>query len=177
MKKIIYAVLGLLVAIVAIILFNYVSLQKHMNQVLADDPRNKGVEVWVHYQYFINPTVIEYDLRKVDANNSPIDVNRVLLQYSHQVKDKKFDKVILAYKGTDKFYFKGDYFQQTGQEYGEQNPVYTLRTMPENVYKLNGEQQYATWEGGWLGVLGEQMKDLNKFAEDWYLNDMFANSK
>jgi len=44
--------------------------------------------------------------------------------------------------------------------------------MPENVYSLGGERMYGAWTGGWLGVMGKQMEDLNNFAKDWYLDDV-----
>ncbi|WP_220270203.1 hypothetical protein, partial [Klebsiella pneumoniae] len=82
----------------------------------------------------------------------------------------KGSKVYLSYRGKDKFYLKGEYFKTLGQEYGIQNPVYTLRTIPENVYMLNGERAYSVWEGGLLGVMGKQMEDLSDFSKAWYLD-------
>ncbi|MFP2608696.1 hypothetical protein, partial [Escherichia marmotae] len=75
----------------------------------------------------------------------------------------------------DKFYLKGGYFKTLGQEYGIQNPVYTLRTIPENVYMLNGERAYSVWEGGLLGVMGKQMEDLSDFSKAWYLDDFIKS--
>lgn len=147
-------------------------LQRHMNTVLLEDPRNKGIKVWVHYKWFINPTELKYDLRDISGKNSPLDVNRVLLQFAEKIKDKEFNKVYLGFRGDDKFFLKGEYFQTLGKEYEFQNPVYTLRTMPENVYMLDGEHAYGIWEGGLLGVMGKQMEDLNTFAKDWYLDDI-----
>lgn len=67
---------------------------------------------------------------------------------------------------------KGDYFQTIGLEYGVQNPVYTLRTLPENVYTLEGKQAFGSWTGGWLGVVGKQMEDLNEFHRLWFMSDL-----
>ena len=161
--------LGLICIIFAV---NYFSLQRHMNSVLNDDSRNKGISVRVHYKWFVNIAEIKYDLRGMSGENSTLDVNRVMLQFSEKIKDKKYKKIYLSHKSEDKFYFEGDYFKNLGQEYGEQNPIYTLRTMPENVYTLNGDHAYSRWEGGWLGVMNKQMEDLNEFAKDWYLDDI-----
>ncbi|MFV5377589.1 hypothetical protein [Acinetobacter calcoaceticus] len=169
----VYKFIVVLVGFVAIVFsLNYYMLQRHMNTVLLEDPRNKGVKVWVHYKWFINPTELKYDLRDISGKNSPLDVNRVLLQFAEKIKDKEFNKVYLGYRGNDKFFLKGEYFQTLGKEYEFQNPVYTLRTMPENVYMLDGEHAYGIWEGGLLGVMGKQMEDLNTFAKDWYLDDI-----
>lgn len=176
MNKLYKAILAILLIIMVIYLVNYLALQRHMNTVLKEDPRNKGVDVWVHYKWFINPTEIKYDLRSISDENSALDVNRVMLQFSEKIKDKEFRKVYISHKGEDKFYFKGDFFQNLGKEYGLQNPVYTLRTMPENVYLLNGEHAYGVWDGGWLGVMNKQMEDLNTFAKDWYLGDILKES-
>lgn len=177
MKNFKIVVLGIIIAVVGIFVVNYFSLQRHMISVLKDDPRNKGVKVWVHYRWFVNPAELKYDLRGISVENSPLDVNRVMLQFSEKIKDKRFTKVYLSYKGEDRFYFKGEYFQNLGKEYEFQNPIYTLRTMPENVYALDGEPQYGSWTGGWLGVTGKQMEDMNTFAGDWYLDDIIKDMK
>lgn len=169
-KKPLLGFLILFLLALSILAVNYISLQRKMNNLLSEDPRNNGIKVWVYYKWLVNPTELKYDLRSISGNNSALDVNRVMLQFSEKIKDKKFNKVYLSYKGVDKFYFKGDYFQNLGQEYGTQNPIYTLRTMPENVYTLDDQHKYGVWEGGWLGVLNKQMEDLNTFANDWYLD-------
>lgn len=151
-------------------------LQRNMNNTLNNDTRNKGISVWVHYKWFINPFELKYDVRDVSKDNSTLDVNRVMLQFSERIKEQKFKKVYLSYRGEDKFYFNGDYFQKLGKDYEFQNPIYTLRTIPENVYSLDNSKKYGTWEGGMLGVLGKQLEDLNSFAKDWYLDDIFEKS-
>ena len=57
-------------------------------------------------------------------------------------------------------------------EYGIQNPVYTLRSLPQNVYNLDGTQAFSTWTGGLIGVVGKQMEDLSEFHKQWYINDL-----
>lgn len=149
-------------------------LQRHMIAVLNDDSRNDGIKVWVHYKWLVNPTELQYDLRKVPGDKSTLDMMRVMLQFSEKVQDQNFNKVYLSYKGNDKFYFKGEYFKTIGEEYEFQNPMYTLRTMPENVYTLDGGLKYGVWQGGWLGVMGRQMDDLKNLTEEWYFNDIVA---
>jgi hypothetical protein len=139
-----------------------------MNGVLEHDPRNKGVEVNVHYKTYINPSVLVYDLRGIAGTNSKLDVMRVLLQFAEQIKDKKFDKVELAFKGEIKFLLDGDYFQTLGREYNFQNPVYTMNHLPENVRRPDGTDAFSTWTGGWLGVTTQQMQDFNDFHDRWY---------
>jgi len=105
-------------------------------------------------------------------DKSAMDVSRTLLQFSEHLKDENFDKVVLSYKGNPRFVLKGSYFRTLGEEYGVQNPIYTLRTLPENVYNLDGSPAFGTWTGGWLGVIGKQMEDLNEFHRAWYLSDI-----
>lgn len=171
MSKLKVILISCFLIVVGVLGVNYFLLQRHMNYVLSNDPRNENIRVWVYYKWFVNPTEFKYDLRSISGNTSALDVNRVMLQFAEQIKDKNYNKVYLCYKGKDKFYLKGDYFQNLGKEYGFQNPIYTLRTMPENVYTLDDKHKYDTWEGGWLGVMGKQMEDLNSFAQDWYLRE------
>lgn len=156
----------------AIALWNYSSLYRPVTESLSDDPRNEGVEVIVHYQWFVNPNVIVFDLRSVSENNSPADVTRNLLQASKVLERRSFDHVLLSHRGTAKFILEGDFFKKLGTEYGVQNPMYTLRSLPENVLELDGTPAFGKWSGGWLGVTSKQIEDLNEFHREWFLSDL-----
>lgn len=147
-----------------------------MSVVLDSDPRNKGIAVSIHFGKYINPSELVFDLRDVSGSNSPADVSRVLLQYAETLKAKEFGRIILAYRGTHKFQLKGSYFRTLGEEYRTQNPVYTMRTFPENVYELDGTAAFGKWTGGLLGVFGKQVEDFSELHKRWYLVDMAHGS-
>lgn len=173
MKRVIFLVfILLLVSGVAIYGFNYIQLQSRMNSVLKADPRNEGVKVTVHFGSYVNPSKLIFNLKSVSATNSSSDVFRVFLQFAEKMSSKDFMEVVLAYKRTAKFKIDGDYFQKLGKEYSWQNPVYTIRTFPENLKNLDGSQAYGQWTGGLLGVMKEQMEDFNDFHRKWYLDDI-----
>jgi hypothetical protein len=155
--------------------FNYLTLQNQMNEVLKSDPRNKGVEVSVHYQTYINPSVLVYDLRGLSGTNSKVDVFRSFLQFAEKLKDKKFEKVELAFRGETRFVLDGDYFQGLGREYATQNPVWTMNHFPENLRLPDGTLAYGTWTGGWLGVAGKQIEDFNDVHDKWYMRDILKD--
>ena len=93
------------------------------------------------------------------------------------LKNEKFDYVNIAFRGKTKFIIKGEYFQQLGQEYSWQNPVYTIRTFPANVFNTDGTSAYSTWEGGLIGVTAKQMEDFTDFNKRWYLTDLGYQAK
>lgn len=155
---------------------NYINLQHPMSQVQKADSRNEGVTVFVHYKYFVNPNVLVYDLRDVSGTSSPMDVTRVFLQYAEQQKERSFRTVELSHRGSQKFVLQGDYFQELGKEYGTQNPAYTLRTLPENLYKTDGSRAFGTWTGGMLGVLGKQMDDFLTWHRTWYIDELNSDN-
>lgn len=148
--------------------WNYLTLQRKMAEVMEKDPRNKGVEVSVHYKTYVNPFVLVYDLRGISGTNSRLDVTRVLLQFAQQVKDRKFERVELAFRGDTKFLLDGDYFQRLGREYSFQNLVYTTSHMPENLRRPDGSRAFESWTGGLLGVSMKQIQDFNGFHDQWY---------
>ena len=162
----------LLIITASIFTINYFQLQSKMNSVLKDDPRNKGIKVFVHYAAYVNPSILIYDLKSVTSDKAPADVFRVFLQFSEAVKIKKYDKVILSFRGKAKFKISGKYFQVIGEEYDWQNPVYTIRTFPENLKSLDGSRVYDSWSGGVIGVLKEEMHDFNDFHYKWYIDDL-----
>jgi hypothetical protein len=95
----------------------------------------------------------------------------VFLSTASTLKKKEFKKVDLSSKGEVKFFITGSYFQELGEEYGEQNVVYTTRTFAENLYLPDGENAYGQWTGGLIGVFGKQMEDFNDACREWFFED------
>lgn len=176
MKKLIYILVGLAVAVGSVLGANYVFLGASLTDAIKSDPRNAGIEASAHYENYMSPSVLVFNLNKISENNSPTDVFRVFLQYSERMKNKSFDRVILAHNGKVKFQIKGQYFKTLGVEFEGQNPIYTIRTFPENLSRPDGTQAFGTWTGGILGVLAEQMNDFNKFHQEWYLDDIASTA-
>lgn len=176
MRRRITYMMSLSLTVIALIFFwNYVTVQRHISQVIEHDARNEGIEIFAHYQWFINPKILVFDLRNVSDEKSPMDVSRTLLQFAEKSKNNNYESVILSYKGNPRFVLNGIYFKTLGNEYGFQNPVYTLRTLPENVYAPDGTPAFGKWTGGWIGVVGQQLEDLNEFHRRWYLTDVIED--
>ena len=171
MKKILWIIGILLFCAIGIYFFNFITLQSSINSKIAEDSRNNGISVGVHYKYYILTNTLVYNIRSISSDKAPVDVFRVFLQSSSKLKEKSFQKVELAYKGKSKFFIKGEYFKVLGSEYDTQNPIYTTRTFPENLYLLNGEPAYSQWTGGFLGVASKQMDDFKDAYTKWFLND------
>lgn len=145
---------------------NFISLQAPLNSVISSDDRNSDVKASASYQWMINPGVLVFSVDET-SSASRTDVTRILLQYAKRLESRKFSSVLLAQNGKTIFLLKGDYFKQLGDEYGAQNVIYTLRTLPENVYELDGSHAFSSWSGGWLGVILHQAEDLNDFYRRW----------
>ena len=79
----------------------------------------------------------------------------------------------MSSKGQSKFYILGSHFTEIGRGYGIQNPVYIVRTFPENVYKMSGSKAFDSWTGGVLGVSIKQLEDFNDFSKKWFIDDKF----
>ncbi|MCB8043797.1 hypothetical protein JM654_04740, partial [Microbacterium oxydans] len=69
-----------------------------MNEVLKEDPGMMVLAFGFYYKWFVNSSEINYDLRSVSAENSSLDVSRVMLQFAEKVKDYDFSKVYLSYR-------------------------------------------------------------------------------
>ena len=177
MKLALKLIAGLGALVVAVVSWNYVSVGYPVASHLAEDPRNNKVSLWTYHQYGLIPSVLVVDLRRVEDQAAAADVLRVLFQSAEGLKDAKFERVVLAYKGSAKLMMEGAYFRQIGQEFEFQNPIYLMRTLPENIYKLDGSPAYGTWTGGLLGVVGKQMEDLGEFSKDWYLRDLALDAR
>lgn len=152
--------------------YNWVSVLSPLQAAQSGDPRNKGIEALAYHRHFVLPGEIVFDLRDVDRSVAPVDVDRLLLQFARELRDRSFERVYLAFRGEMKFMLEGRYFRQLGQEFGLQNPVYTLRTLPEHVLTPDGRPAFGSWTGGLLGVVGKQMEDLSDFHQRWFIDDL-----
>lgn len=171
-RRVIGVLLLIILPICLVYGYNYVRLQSEINSVIAGDSRNTGIGVSVHYAYYVDYSTLVYDLRSIDSGNSMADVFRLFLQFSDKVQSQRFTEVELLHKGKMKFTMAGDYFGTLGREYAVQNPVYTMRTFPENLKNPDGTRAYGEWTGGILGVALKQIEDFNDFHKRWYLEDL-----
>lgn len=125
----------------------------------------------VYRRWLVSPSDIVFDVRKVDEDSSKADMDRLLFKSAEALKDRSFDRVILAYKGTGKLVLDGQHYQTIGETWQTQNPIYIIRTMQEHVTNLDGSPAFGTWTGGWLGVMGKQMEDHNELHDRWWVRD------
>ena len=177
MKMIKWTTAILVLAAGAVFGYNYIMVIQPAQTKIQEDTRNEGISVNVHFKFYTIPTTLVYDLKSISTDKAAADVFRAFLQTSSALKDKMFVTVEISYKGQTKYFIKGDYFSKLGTEFGDQNPMYTIRTFPENLFKTNGEAAYQQWTGGALGVLGKQMEDFNDFTKNWYLDDLVNENR
>ena len=172
-KKTLFVSLSVCIALIlTVFLTNYISLQKPLSDVIDSDPRNDGIELSAHYAYYVAPSTLVINVKSASGDKSAADMFRVLLQYAEKLSERDFDRIELSSRGKVKFVLEGDYFKTLGKEYGAQNPVYTMRTFPENLYRPDGQRAFGSWTGGLLGVVGKQMEDFKEFHKHWYIEDM-----
>jgi hypothetical protein len=128
--------------------WNYLTVVDPVESTLALDSRNHGIDVRVHYQNYLNASVLAFDLRSVSGESSMADVFRVFLQSSKALRSHEFQKVELQYRGDVRFLLEGAYFKRLGDEYDIQNPVYTMRTFTSHLYRPGGTRAFHEWTGG-----------------------------
>ena len=163
-------------SVLSVYLYNEIELQSPLDNVLASE-RNRAVTAKARFNNWIDTDTVVFDLKTVRGDASSMDVFRVLLQFAQSQKENKYSQVILAAYGEKKFIVPGDYFQQLGQEYGSQNPMYTVRTFAHHVSTMSGEKPFPEYTGGLLGVLGKEMEEFSDMNKQWFLDDYAAKNK
>lgn len=149
-----------------------VALQSACDRVIQLDERNQGVRVAAYFRHPFNTTVMVFDLEDVSGRNSRSDVFRVLIDFAEAVKEKPVEEVELAFRGMTRFTMSGSHFRKLGEERRTQNPMYTIRTFPENLKTPDGRRAYPEWTGGILGVVNQQMEEFNDVHDKWYLESL-----
>lgn len=142
---------------------------------LSKDGRNSGARLHVYRSWLVSPTDITIDIVSIDAA-STADLTRQLFQIATALQGRKFSNVTLARAGKPVFLLNGEHFSIIGEEFAAgQNPVYLIRTLPEQLALPNGQQAFGSWEGGWLGVSLQQMKDVNDFGKSWAAGSLITS--
>ncbi len=135
---------------------------------ISGDKRNADVSVTAHGRGWLSLSSMTLDLFTVRPDVTPLELERSLFEAAAAVKGRHYMTVALARSGREVFVMSGDDFRQLGEEYAAgENPVYLVRTLPEHMLTTDGQRAFPTWEGGMLSVLGKQMEDTKRLAEEW----------
>lgn len=154
--------LKILILTLGVFLLTSCNLISH-DRFVEIDSRNEKVPVEMTKGIFSKDAVFNV---KKGSDFSKIDIFRCLCQAAKELKDNTYEKVYLAKDGEKVFYIDGTVFAKLGEEYANgQNPIYLLRTFPQNVKKLDGSDAFSQWSGGWLGVMNQQMEDVNRLFD------------
>ena len=144
---------------------NLFLLQEPMNQVLKENAAFNGMQVSAHYEYYIVPGVVVYDLKQVSVRQSPIDVHTAFLEFAKKLKNKRYSRIDLSYRGTTKFQIDGASFNKVGTEYSKRNFDYVLYKFPK-LFQSDSAPSTAT----------SDHDALVSFHRHWYGEDQLTKS-
>ena len=147
---------------------NLFLLQEPVNDILKQNTAFSGMEVSAHYQYWVVPGVVVYDLEELSFRQTPIDVHTAFLEFAKKMKSKRYSRVDLSYRGTTKFSIDGASFTRLGEEYAKRNFDYVLYSFPRLFRAADGTQPLPT---------GATERDaLLEFHRRWYGQDQLTRT-
>ena len=147
---------------------NLFLLQEPMNQVLKENAAFRGMNVSAHYEYWVVPGVIVYDLKGVSLQQTPIDVHTAFLEFAKKLKEKRYSRVELSFKGHTKFSIDGSSFRRLGDEYAKKNFDFVLYRLPHMLHAEDGAK-----------VPDKAASDrdaLLQFHRQWYGDDQMTRT-
>jgi hypothetical protein len=141
-------------------------LQQPVDDVLKENAAFRGMEVSAHYEYYVIPGVVVYDIKGLSFRQTPIDVHTAFLEFAKKVKEKRYTRIDLAYRGERKFSIDGASFMKLGQEYANRNFDYVLYKFPRLFHAESGKP-----------VGGTTDRDaLLEFHRQWYGDDQLTGT-
>lgn len=146
-------------------LANFLILQQPMNQILDANEAFRGMSVSAHYQYWVVPGVVVYDLKGIRAEQNRLTVHTAFLEYAKKMKEKKFDRVELQYQGEKRASLDGASFQKIGEEYQKKNYAFVMIELPRR-FRFTDQK----------GKEDIQIDSLIEFHDRWYANDELKQS-
>ena len=165
-KKLIFVGTPLVAALVGYSA-NVFLLQDPMNHILRENAAFSGMQVSAHYQYWIVPGVVVYDLRALSVRQTPIDVHTAFLEFAKKLRGRRFSRIELSYRGTTKFELDGRAFSRLGEEYAKRNFDYVLYTFPRLFHSRDGRP---------IGPGSSDRDALLQFHREWYGQDALTRT-
>ncbi|ACQ92695.1 hypothetical protein Tola_1069 [Tolumonas auensis DSM 9187] len=147
--------------------YNYINLEGPLVKVLERNEAYQGIQIHSYYYNFIAPSKVIFDVMNVE-NASASDVFSVLIDFAIVNKDKKYQQVILAYKGNAKFILPGDYFQKLATNSNPSDPSATIKSFIAHVQNLDGANPYSQTTDT-DASLQAQFDDFNN---KWYASEV-----
>jgi predicted nucleic acid-binding Zn ribbon protein len=117
---------------------NALLLQQPVNDILKEDAALSGMKVTAHYKYWVIPGVVEYNLQELTVRQTPLDVHMTFLKFAKKLKEKRYSRVDLSYRGVTKFSIDGASFTRLGEEYSKRNFDYVLYSFPKLAQPATG---------------------------------------
>ena len=145
---------------------NLLLLQQPVNDILRENSALRGMKVSAHYQYWVIPGVVVYDLEELSFRQTPIDVHTAFLEFAKKLKAKRYSRVDLSYQGTTKFSIDGESFARLGEEYSKRNFDYVLYSFPRLFRAADGTKPMPSGE----------RDALLEFHRRWYGKDQFTRT-
>jgi hypothetical protein len=147
---------------------NLILLQEPVNDILHENAAFRGMEVSAHYQYYVIPGVVVYDLKGLSFRQTPIDVHTAFLEFANKLKAKRYSRVELSYKGTTKFSIDGASFMKLGEEYSKRNFEYVLYNVPRLFRPEEGTKP--------IPPTATDRDTLLEFHRRWYGEDVLTKT-
>jgi len=147
---------------------NLFLLQEPMNQVLRENSAFSGMQVSTHYEYWVVPGVVVYDLRELSFRQTPIDVHTALLEFAKKIRERRYSRVELSYRGVTKFEIDGKSFRRLGEEYAKRNFDFVLYSFPRLVHSIARSNAVAPSDSDRDALL--------QFHREWYGEDQMTRS-
>ena len=77
-------------------------------------------------------------LRDLSFRQTPIDVHTAFLEFAKKLRDRRYSRVDLSYKGVTKFSIDGASFRKLGDEYARKNFEFVLYGFPRLFHAEDG---------------------------------------
>ena len=147
---------------------NLFLLQEPVNEILKENNAFRGMSVSAHYEYYVVPGVVVYDLKGLSVKQTPLDVHTAFLEFAKKLKTKRYSRVDLSYKGTTKFSIDGASFSRLGDEYAKRNFDYVLYAFPRMFHSTDGKPA--------IDEKGSGAETLVQFHRRWYGQDKLTST-
>lgn len=134
-------------------LANYFFLQTKANKIIQEDCRNQGLVIKVRFDRLFDYKKLVFDVQAVGQPAGPLGLFRGFFQLANELKDYRFEQVVLAYKGVPRVNIDGDTFTKIGEQYGGARLVDLASLLGTHLRTMKGDRVFSTLPGHYASLL------------------------
>lgn len=152
------------------------TIRRPLQELSESKEEFSGIVAEAQYGGYLDTGTLIFNLIKIDEPNK-ITPFLFFMEFAKKLNNRKFDKVIIQYKGKTKFLLDGLNFTRLGTLAQAKTPEEVALDFPPFLKKPDGLKAFEEPFGEEQWVEQKQIKNFKDFLVEWYIAQWLEDEK